>query len=143
MADSQGERAIFGYLVGLTDLPVLLWRKPSEIPMEVTITLEPYELEFIRVAQENQDLPDYARDALLAVSERFVLNRIEALRPMAASIPGAKATLDTLVAQLEVMYTVGLPSLPLDEPPKDADTIIAILQDTLNDLQAFLRRHQG
>lgn len=111
--------------------------------MNLTIVLEPHEQTFLETAADTMgdaSLAEFAKKAVLAATELLLIRRIEDLRPVADSLPAAKTTLESLIASLEAMYAIGLPTLDLEEVPRDVDEIIALLQDTLNDLRSFLRR---
>lgn len=109
------------------------------------ISFDDQEVSFVRTAASlwsTDSLQEYSKAAALAAAELVIIQQIEQLKPLAESLPEAKGSLETLTDQLERMYSIGLPTLSIQETPTDAEELISILRDVLSDLQAFLRRHQ-
>ncbi|MBD2092510.1 hypothetical protein H6F67_21920 [Microcoleus sp. FACHB-1515] len=116
--------------------------------MELQIKLDSIELDFVTTAAATfgtNGLSDYAKAVTIAASEIVIVNRIDQLRPLAESLPDAKASLETLTRALETAWAIGLPevNLQVGEDLTDVDELIARLRDLLSDLQAFLRRHHS
>lgn len=116
--------------------------------MELQIELDSIELDFVTTAATTlgtNGLADYAKAVTIAASEIVIVNRIDQLRPLAESLPDAKASLETLTRALEMAWAIGLPevNLQIGEELTDVDEMIARLRDLLSDLQALLRRHHA
>ncbi|MBD2092063.1 hypothetical protein H6F67_19630 [Microcoleus sp. FACHB-1515] len=115
--------------------------------MELKFELNPVELNFVSLAAATKginSLAAYMKAATIAASELVLVDRLEQLRPLAESLPDAKASAETLEAALQRVWAIGLPEISLESDTAfdDTDELISRLKDLLTDLQAFLRQHQ-
>lgn len=115
--------------------------------MNFTVELNQVELNFVNLAaatKGSSSLTTYLKAAAIAASELVLVDRLEQLRPLAESLPDAKASAEMLEDALQRAWAIGLPEISLESDTafNDADEAISRLKDLLTDLQAFLRRHQ-
>lgn len=115
--------------------------------MNFTVELDSIELNFVSLAATTKgsgSLSAYLKAAAIVASELVLVDRLEQLRPLAESLPDAKASAETLEAALQRAWAIGLPEISLESNTtfNDADELISRLKDLLTDLQTFLRRHQ-
>ncbi len=71
------------------------------------IDLTPDELAFIELAAPSMTPEEFARVAMLAVSERWLTARVEDLR----SIPGSEAAIERIETAVDAMVAIGLPAI--------------------------------